>query len=1026
MKKNLTKLFSIGFLCLSLYAFGQQKPITGQVIDSNGFPVQDAYVHVEGTENGVYTDENGNYTIQAKPGDIITIDFIGLESKSVKVDQANQYNVKLANGEKQINLEDLIVIGYGTSTSEALTGSASVVNKEELAKAPTVSIEKALQATTPGLQVASGSGAAGSGADIRIRGIGSLKAGSSPLWVVDGVVGAPIPNMEDVLSVTVLKDAAASSIYGSRAANGVILVSTKSGKNGRTNFDFQAKYSISSNTQNKFRLLNSAEFYKVSWQGLYAFAISQGASETEAAEYAHANLEAQAGRNPYDVAQPYDNNGNLVNGANLMLNQDWYDLVHRNGVTSQYDLSANGGNDKTKFYFSLGYYDQKGIVRPDFYSRYTAQANISNQVSDKLKIGFKTTLKRTSSEGVIDAGSGTSTGFAGFLYPNNVSLYQLDKDFNIVYGADGKPLYNWDNKVSRDYNPIGLAELNKFSSNSITAFASVNLNYQILKDLVFDTNFSSDYYNTKSNLFQTKEHGDGAGVGGSSRKDVDESLRYISSSTLTYDKTFKEKHNINALLGYEVEAYEYTSLTAAAKGYEFNFSDELSVGTEPRNVSSSTRENRMIGAFSRLNYNFDKKYYTSFSIRRDASSKFAPAKRWGTFWSASAAWRITQEEFLKNSKWLDNLKLKASYGTNGNAGIDPYLYLPLYSLGGNYNSASGLVHTQLSSPFLRWEKNIMVNAGVEFGLFGVLDGSVEWFTRASDDLLSDKPLPYSTGWASVAENIGGIKNTGVEITLNSTNIRTKDFEWTTNFNISHYKNEITSLSQKEIIRDDGKVWREGKDAYAWYMREYAGVDHNTGEAQWYTDVTDAAGNVTGREITKDYAKATRYVLGSSLPDFYGALTNTFSYKNFSLGVQFYFSVGGKIYDNLEAMTMKDGSEYGHQLNVKVLDAWRPDNRDSNIPQFIYNNTSQSNAFSSRFLYDASFLRLRNLSLNYDMPLDYVEKAGLQSVKLFINVENLYTFTKYEGLDPEQGLSGTSGFSKIPNVKTFTFGARLGF
>ena len=1025
MKKNFTRLFSIGLLSLSLYAFGQQKPITGQVVDSNGFPIQDAYVYVEGTENGVYTDGNGNYTIQAKPGDIINIDFIGFESKSVKVNQANQYNVKLANGEKQINLEDLIVVGYGTSTTEALTGSASVVNKEELAKAPTVSIEKALQATTPGLQVTSGSGAAGAGANIRIRGIGSLKAGSSPLWVVDGVVGAPIPNIEDVQSVTVLKDAAASSIYGSRAANGVILVTTKSGKNGRTSFDFQAKYSISSNTQNKFRLLNSAEYYKVSWQGLYASAIAKGASEAEAAEYAHTNLETQAGRNPYDVAQPYDDNGNLVNGANLMLNQDWYDLVHRNGVTSQYDLSANGGNEKTKFYLSLGYYDQKGIVRPDFYSRYTAQANISNQVSDKLKIGFKTTLKRTRSDGVIDTESGTSTGYAGFLYPNNVSLYQLDKDFNIVYGADGNPLYNWNNKVSRDFNPIGLAELNKFSANSITAFASVNLNYQILKDLVFDTNFSSNYYSTKSNIFQTKEHGDGAGVGGSSVKDANESLRYISSSTLTYDKTFKDKHNINALLGYEVEAYKYTALSASAKGYEFNFSDELSVGTEPRDVSSSTQENRMIGIFSRLNYNFDKKYYTSFSIRQDASSKFAPAKRWGTFWSASAAWRVTQEEFLKNSKWLDNLKLKASYGTNGNAGIDPYLYLPLYSLGGNYNGSSGLVHSQLSSPFLRWEKNIMVNAGVEFGLFGVLDGSIEWFTRASDDLLSDKPLPSSTGWSSVAENIGGIKNTGVEITLNSTNIRTKDFQWTTNFNISHYKNEITSLSQKEIVKGD-KVWRKGKDAYAWYMREYAGVDHNTGEAQWYKDVTDAAGNVTGREVTKDYSKATRYILGSSLPDYYGALTNTFTYKNFSLGVQFYFSVGGKIYDNLEELTMNDGSLYGHQLNAKVLDAWRPDNRGSDIPQFIYNNTSQSSASSSRFLYDGSFLRLRNVSLNYDMPLEYIEKTGLQSVGLFINIENLYTFTNYEGLDPEQGLSGTSGFSKIPNVKTFTFGARIGF
>ena len=806
-----SKIFWIFFLCLVSFIQAQKKPITGQVVDSNGYPVQDAYVYVEGEEKGVYTDMHGNYTITASPGDKLVVEFIGFDNKIINVANKDTYNVKLSKGDGAIELKEIVQVGYGTSTKEALTGSASVVDKDELAKAPTISIEKALQATTPGVQVANVSGAAGAGATIRIRGVGSLKANADPLWVVDGVVGAPIPNMEDVEDVTVLKDAAASSIYGSRAANGVILVTTKSGKNGRTSFDFQAKYSISSNTTNKFRMLNSAEFYKVSWQGLYASALADGMSNQEAAAFAHDNLEALAGRNPYNVAQPYDDHGNLVSGASLMLDQDWYDLVNRKGVTSQYDLSVNGGSEKTKFYFSVGYYDQKGIIQPDFYSRLTAQANISNQVSDKLKVGFRTTLKGTTSDGINGTAAGSSTGYAAFTYPNNVSLYELDKDFNIVYGEDGKPLYNWVNKVSQNFNPIGLAELNDYYANSISAFASINLNYKILKDLVLDTNFSGDYRNSRTNFFETKERGDAVSDNGRSTKTLGESLRYISSTTLTYDKTFAERHYINALIGYEAEAYKYTSLSASAKGYEFNFSDELSVGTAPRNVGSSTSETRMVGMFSRLNYNFDKRYYTSFSVRRDASSKFAPARRWGTFWSASASWRISQEEFLRDSKWVDNLKLKASYGTNGNAGIDPYLYLPLYALGGNYNGLSGLIHTQLSSPLLRWEKNIMTNVGLEFGLFGVIDGSVEWFTRASDDLLSDKPLPYSSGWSQRSENIGGVKNSGIEIFLNSTNIKTEDFRWTTNFNISHYKNEITSLSQDEILQGD-KVWRVGGDA----------------------------------------------------------------------------------------------------------------------------------------------------------------------------------------------------------------------
>jgi len=1016
------------FMLLGLSSvFAQSKTVTGTVVDLSGMGLPGVSVSIKGTTVGASTDIDGKWSLETSADDILEFSFVGMKTQEVKVGNKTVINVTLE--EDRVAVEEVMVVGYGTAKKSSFTGSASVVKSDQIKRTPTVSLAKALQATSPGVMVSSSSGAAGADATIRIRGIGSLASGSDPLWVVDGVVDAPKPHIEDIESMTVLKDAAAASIYGSRAANGVIVVSTKSGKVGRTQFDFQAKYSVSNKTTNKFKLLNSAEFYKVSWDGLYAAAIKSGKNEADAAAYAHANLVAKAGKNPYDVAQPFDNNGNLVDNANLMLDEDWNDLVNRTGVTQQYDLSAAGGNDKTKFYFSLGYFDQEGIIKPDMYSKYTGQVNVTNKVSEKLKIGFRSSFKRTSSNGLSGTSNASSTGYAAYTLPNNVSLYELDDNFQPVKDADGNYKYNWDNKVSQNYNPIGLANLNNYYSTGTYFFSSFNMNFEILKGLVFDTKFSGRYNSKTTNDFETGEYGDGLADKGRSEKTSYESLKYMSSSTLTYDKTFDELHHVNVLLGYEFEDYKYKYLEAVAKEYEFNFSDELDVAAKPKSVDSDTYQDRMIGMFSRINYDYDNKYYLSGSIRRDASSRFSPDNRWGTFWSVSGSWRLSQEDFIQSIDFIDNLKLNASYGTNGVAGIGRYLYMPLYSLGGNYNDIAGIVHSQLSNKDLKWEKSGMANVGLEFGLFGCISGTLEWFTKKSEDMLMNRPLAYSTGWNERIENIGAMKNSGIEFALNTVNIKSEDFEWTTNFNITFSKTELTALSQDEIQSPDnywGRVWRVGTDPYTWYLKEWAGVDRETGEAQWWKDVKDADGNVTSREKTKDYSSADYYELGSSIPDFYGGLSNTFTYKNFTLGVQMNYSVGGKIYDNLEQTTMNDGASFGYQLNAKVLDAWRPDNKDSDIPQYIYNNTSKSNASSSRYLYDGSYLRIKNISLSYDFDKSDARKVGLQSARLFVNAENLYTFTNYEGLDPEQGVSGRNGFGTIPNVRTFTFGVRLGF
>jgi len=548
----------------------------------------------------------------------------------------------------------------------------------------------------------------------------------------------------------------------------------------------------------------------------------------------------------------------------------------------------------------------------------------------------------------------------------------------------------------------------------------------MIKGLVFDTKVSGRLYFNNTDSFRNPYHGDGKAYGGSSDKNTEDQRRFMTSTTLNYNRQFG-MHNIGVLAGYETEYYIRKTVYSAGKGYDVPFSDELDIAAENFGYGSSTTETSMVSYFSRLNYSINDKYYLSGSFRRDGSSRFGPESRWANFWSASGSWRINEEAFMESLTFLDDLKIRASYGTNGNQAVPPYAYYPVYGLDNLYDYNIGMSHTQLANYELRWEKNKVLNIGLEFGILQFLRGSIEYFDRNTDDLLQDKPLPPSVGFTSRLENIGGLNNRGFEIELHSTNINKSDFVWLTDFNFSKYNNEITALSQEEIINGT-KRWVEGNSLFVWYLREYAGVDSNTGEAMWYKDILDGEGNPTGeRETTKVYSEATRYELGESIPDFYGGLTNTFIIKkDLSISFQFYWSVGGKVYNSLMERTMNDGSRYGHQLNKEVLNSWQAPGDDTDVPRFVYGNTSQSWEQSSRYLENGSFLRLRNININYNLPSQWVRKIGLDGANVFINGDNLLVFTKYAGNDPEQGLNGLTDTSTVPNVRTVTFGLGLNF
>lgn len=1029
-------VFFLFFFCgIGIMALGQEKTVTGTITAADdGSTIVGATVTVKGTTRGVTSDLDGNYSIEVDEGETLVFSFVGMKTQEIVVGSSNTIDVSLEPD--LLGIDEVVVIAYGTTKKESFTGSASVVQSEKLSRNPTTSVVKALQANAAGVQVVNSSGASNAEPTIRIRGVGSITASSDPLWVVDGVIGAQVPNVSDIESVTVLKDAAAASLYGSRAANGVVVVTTKKGKRGKTKFTYTGKQSYATKTTNKFKMLDAGEFYQKSWEGIYNFASDNAAADPDwledqggyssPADYAHQNLADLAGRNPYDVVQPFDDNGNLVPGATLMLDNSWFEQAFQTGVTTEHNLTASGGDERTRFYFSGTYYDSEAITIPDQTQKVMGHINITSEVSDKVKVGYTSTLTYRQGNTVKDITNGSGTMYAAYAYPNNVPLYVLDENFETVIGPDGEPEWNWDNLVSKDYNPIAQNELDPRGSRSTNIFNTLNFNWQMIEGLFFDTKVSGSLYSYNSDFFRNPYHGDGKAYGGSSDKNSEDQRRIMTSSTLTYNKEFGGS-TLDLLGGYETEYYIRKTMLAAGKGFDVPFSDELSIASEPMEIGSSTTETSMVSYFSRVNYDLNDKYYVSGSFRRDGSSRFGPESRWANFWSASASWRISQENFMASLDWLDDFKVRASYGTNGNQAVPPYAYYPVYGLGYNYDYNVGMMHARLSNYELRWEKNKVLNVGIEFGILQFLRGSVEFFDRNTDDLLQNKPLAPSVGFTSRLENVGGLNNRGFEIELHSTNIQNPNLVWLTDFNFSKYRNEITALSQEEIISGT-KRWVVGNSLYEWYLREWAGVDQQTGEAMWYKDVLDTEGNPTGeRETTKEYDEATRYELGQSIPDFYGGLTNTFIIMDdLTFSFQLYWSVGGKVYNSLLQRTMNDGSRYGHQLNEEVLDSWQESGDETDVPRFVYNNNSQSWEQSSRYLEDGSFLRLRNVNLNYRLPERWTNSIGVEAANVFINGDNLFVLTKYAGNDPEQGLSGLTNTSTVPNVRTVTFGVSLNF
>jgi len=1042
--KGIKTLLAVLFLAVSLSVDAQNITVKGTVTDAQtGDPVPGAAVVVSGTASGVVTAFDGTYSITVASDGILIFSSIGYENMEVPVQGKKTLNVELSQSAEYI--DETIVVAYGTAKKSAYSGSATMVRSEELAQKPVASVEQALQGKVAGLQVTTASGQPGAASSFRIRGTGTLNASAEPLYVIDGVATTSASysqnassantttsilstiNPQDIESITVLKDAAAASLYGSRAANGVVIITTKGGKAGTGHVNFNAQVGVAT-VGKQYQMANSADYYKLTYMAFLA----------AGDDMATANQKAQGLTtwNPFNVANPFDASGNLVSGAKTIIDTDWQKEVFSPAVTQDYSVSYSGGSDKVNYFVSGGYFDQKGTSPTARYTRYSGKATVDAQVNDWFKGGANVLFSYATQNSEVSQSAGASPLYNALTFPNAVPVYKVDANGNYELDANGEKQFNWTNPVSRDFNPLAIPYMNINTANTARLFASMYAEIKFAEGLTAKTVFSPDYVSVYDTSYWNKYHGDGPAYGGRGTKAQTSDLMFTSTTTLNFNKTFAGKHNVSAMAGYEYWQSTRNIFDGTATGFAFDFMTELAGAGSVQSLTSYYTEAALMSYLGHAEYNYAEKYFASASFRRDGSSVFGADNKWGNFYSVGASWRAKQEDFFNDIDWLSDLKFRVSYGTSGNnAGLGRYQALGLWVASDSYlyGTNSGLGHESLSNPELGWEKQKMLNVGVDFGfLKNRISGSVEFFNKTSDDLLYEFPLPSSHGVSgfysqvtSVMMNLAKVKNQGVEIVLNAVPVQTKDFTWDVSFNFSSNADKILDLAGDDDITmsDTKKIWKVGESQYEFYMPTWLGVDKTTGAPLW------KAGDGT----TSDYSLADYDLQGRATPWGFGALTNNLNWKGLNFSFMFYYNLGGKVYDSLYASIMHDGNDPGKNLHVDALKAWTPDNTDTDVPAYINANDNQSNSPSTRFLYDATYIKLKNINLSYSLPKNIVKKIGaISNVRIYANVDNVFTIFKdkgYKGYDDLDifGIGGYDAYANyIPLSRTYTMGVNITF
>lgn len=1065
----------VGML-LSIGTMLAQNAIKGTVISSeDGQPVIGATVKVVGTNGGTVTDHNGQFSLSAKAGAQLEVSYVGMLTKKVKASA----NMKISLDADNQVLDEVMVVAYGTQKKSSFTGSAAVVGSDEIGKVQVTNAVDALKGKASGIQITTASGQPGKTPTIRIRGINSLNAENAPLIVVDGSpYGGSLNDINpvDVESMTVLKDAASTALYGARGGNGVILITTKSAKRGKDAvITFDAKVGANHRATPDYEMIdNPAAYYEMWYKGLYNYAQSAyGYDHGQAFAFANNNLTTNnaygLGYNVYHVPagqtlighngklNPNATLGNIItnNGNEYMLMpDDWIDATYKTSTRQEYTLSASGATDRSTFYASVNYLNNEGITPQSNYERFTARLNADYQLKPWVKLGMNMTYGHSDMDEVDGDGDSGNSGnmFAMSMIAPIYPLYVRDGKGNILFDeAAGINNYDYgDGKIigiSRPYlgqgNQLSSAQLDRNHTQRNTFNGTGTL--EIRLPLGFTATAISNYYLREGRLTQTTNpfFGQYASSNGVVTIDDTRTWSYNHQQRLNWKHKFG-KHDVEAMVAHEY----YRLYTNELWGMRDNmFSPnyyELSGAVNVRNTSSSSTDYNTESYLGRVMYNYDERYFGQMSFVREASSMFDPEYRWGNFWSVSAGWNIHKEDWFK-ADWVDELKFKVSYGENGNDNISRYRYITYYNIV-NSNDAVSLTPGAYGNKKISWEKNGKFNIGVDFSLFnGRLEGGVEYYANRTVDMIQTMPLPYTFGYTSYLDNIGNMVNRGLEMNLRGDIIRTKDLTWSAYVNMTTNHNEVTKLAEpsKQMYIGGGYMGTyagnylktEGLSAYTFYMPKYAGVNEE-GKSLWYKEVweQDAStgeylknsdGTYVVKEIitTDQYSEATQFACEDALPDVYGGFGTSLTWKGLDVSVDFTYQLGGYVYDGTYASLM--GSSNGQAIHVDMLNAWSADNTGSNIPRWQFND-DRMNAQSDRWITSASYLTLQNITLGYTLPRSITQKIGINKLRVYCVADNIWTWSKRQGLDPRQSVTGAVSSAYYSSVRTISGGVSLTF
>lgn len=1076
--------------CFGAYAQGQR--VTGTVTDETGAPVIGAAVVVEGTSRGTTTDVAGFYEIAASADANLVFSYLGLQSQTVAVAGRTTVDVVLAADSEQI--EEVIVQAFGTAKKEAFTGSAKVVKSDDILKSSTTNALSSLDGKVSGVQMRSASGQPGAGApSIIIRGFSSINAGVSPLIVLDGMpfdgsIGDINP--ADIESMTVLKDAASNALYGARGANGVIMITTKRATSNDAVVNVDLKVGVNSRAEKDYNYVRDpGQYYELHYKALYNKYIADGMEPAQAHKLANKNLagpQANGGLvyNVYNVPagqyligdngriNPNATLGNVVNyrGQDYLLTPDnWQDEVYGTGVRQEYTASVSGRSDRANFFASFGYLNNDGIVDKSNYVRYTARLKADFQAKKWLRIGGNVSYTNYRGEQTQGEGSTGSTANI-FAFTSQIApiypLYVRDGEGNIMRDEAGNIIYDHGTTNQAGSN-AGLArpfltgsnavaahylDVNKYAGHTATTFGYIDISF--LKDFKFTFNGSAFVDTSDSTNMTNSFYGQYASAGGQLGRGQSIGFTYNLQQLLNYTKVFgaDDQHNLNVMIGHE----NYSLMSTSVSGNKSSmFSpDNLELGSAiiTLSASSSRGEYNNEGYFGRVQYDYDNRIFASASYRRDASSRFHPDHRWGNFYSAGIAWLINRESWY-NVPWMDMLKLKASYGSQGNDNISSYLYTDIYGFTEQDGSVAAVL-TSKGNPNITWETNANFNAGVEFGFFNSrLSGNLEYFYRKTSDMLSFFAVPPSMGYSGYYDNIGDMVNQGVELELNANIFNKRNFRWDLNFNITYVDNKIAKLADKnktqKVYTADGfepvygyssgnNFYGEGQPLYALYMPKFAGINEK-GLPTWYQAiyqkdengavVFDEQGNpvVGDWKPTETYSDATQVVHGTAQPDVYGGFGTNFAFYGFDLSLNFVYQIGGEIYDSAYAASLASptSSNLGRAYHADLYDAWTPEKPNKTIPRFQYGD-QYNNSSSDQYITDASYLSLQNINFGYTLPQHITQKIGISRLRIYLACENVWLWSQRQGLDPRQSFTGNAGAGYYSPVRTISGGLNVTF